>query len=77
MQVPWSERFFNKGPVNENGLWPADLHIFPCISVFLGSRFVGARFLGLRFLGLRLLGARKQQKQKRETPSGRGCGRRG
>ncbi|GAA0210596.1 hypothetical protein GCM10009537_13620 [Corynebacterium riegelii] len=42
MQVPWSERFFNKGPVNENGLWPADLHIFPCISVFLG----GARFLG-------------------------------
>ena len=36
MQVCRSKGFFNKRPVNENRALPADLHIFPCISVEVG-----------------------------------------
>ncbi len=42
MQVCRSKGFFNKRPVNENGALPADLHIFPCISVEVGRGVLGS-----------------------------------
>ncbi len=41
MQVPSSERFFNKTGLNDKWPLPADLHFFPCISVGTGPDRTG------------------------------------